>query len=1076
MLIAEHEKSSRPWWIAAVVAALTIGVGVAAPVGATAAAADPGRTLYVSPAGNDDNDGSIGAPFRTIEHARDVVRTLNGNMSEDITVYLRGGTYPITSTVAFTAADSGSNGHRVTYAAYEGEQPVLEAGVPVTGWTQTDGNIWEAPLDRADKLRSLYVNGERQMMASKSADPDNQCTSMYKVTAGQAPWAWESGEVCDGSLFNLNDVPAIPRNAQDMEVMSQTTWTTAIAGVREVTTSSDGTKRAVLFQQPGAAIAQGAFNGNLRAFDWMTLMNAYEFLDQPGEFFFDREAQKVYVYKDADTDLNAVSVVAPDNVETILSVNGTDKNDRAHDLTFTGLSFQHSDWNLDQIDGSSFKQAQQGNLTNNAFVRGNFHDYRYRNVTVQPGAVEVNSASGIEFVGNRVEHTGADGIQFVNDVVDSKIDGNVTTDVAGSAINVGDPQHVFIGDGTADNHEHYMPGVEGAPTNISVRNNFLQDSAKLFWGSAVITGYFLDTVAIENNRIDKAPWAGISMGWGWGNFDGSSASNEPGNPSLVARNNSIQRNEIRDIMQILNDSGPLYTLGNQQGSVIDDNYAEGVPAGQRYGIHPDEGSANISYNDNVMEIDRNTKDVIHVGTWGRQNHLQILNTYGPVNTIYDKNVPDSTIQDVHAFPDYVWPVAAYTVAVNSGIQPEYRGTLGDLTSSIDWAMPASVLVPDNTSSIPLRGLNEPSSKLWLAPQGTTSFSTGSNMTSAAGDATSIAPPANRGTYKLYVVDANGSISAISAASVVRTAPEPRNEPLLHVASGKCLDLPGASTNNGTRPALWNCNGAANQLYTYNAPSKQIFSLGNKCLNADDNGTVPGTRAIIWDCKGAKNEQWTLHNDGTITNDLSNLCLAIAGNRTDNNGPAELATCTGAENQKWNFPISEATMPADPTPTPTPTPTTTPTPTPTATATVEPTATSTPTATPTATASATATLSAVSVERGGAVRVTVTGVLPGEQLSATLFSDPITITGIPAADASGRVEFDVRIPSSLESGQHSVVVVRADGSQVARLPLTVFAKGTLAATGAEMPLGVGLLGAGLLTAGALAWVLRRRRTA
>ena len=43
-----------------------------------------------------------------------------------------------------------------------------------------------------------------------------------------------------------------------------------------------------------------------------------------------------------------------------------------------------------------------------------------------------------------------------------------------------------------------------------------------------------------------------------------------------------------------------------------------------------------------------------------------------------------------------------------------------------------------------------------APAGTTTFVAGATMTKASGTATSIAVPANAGTYKLHVVDAQGN--------------------------------------------------------------------------------------------------------------------------------------------------------------------------------------------------------------------------------------------------------------------------------------------------------------------------------
>ena len=72
------------------------------------------------------------------EKARDIVRTLNTAMTSDITVYLRGGTYSLTSTVTFSNADSGTGGFYVKYLAYPGERPLLTCGQPIAGWQVFD--------------------------------------------------------------------------------------------------------------------------------------------------------------------------------------------------------------------------------------------------------------------------------------------------------------------------------------------------------------------------------------------------------------------------------------------------------------------------------------------------------------------------------------------------------------------------------------------------------------------------------------------------------------------------------------------------------------------------------------------------------------------------------------------------------------------------------------------------------------------------------------------------------------------------------------------------------------------------
>jgi hypothetical protein len=736
---------------------------LATPTPASAAAQ---ATYYVAPNGDDSNSGTISAPFRTLQHARDVVRTVNDSMSGDINVYLRGGTYPVSSTVDFTSADSGTNGHRVVYAAYPGEKPVLDGGVQVSGWTQHSGNIWKATLNRDNKLRALYVNGKRAQMASKTINSVG-CYGTYTVTAGQAPWAWESGSQCDGSKYSLSDLPAIASNQDDVEIKSMSTWNTAIVGVRQITTSSDGANRVALFQQPGAAMAQGsAYAGFVAGSGSHTIMNAFEFLDQPGEFYFDKSTHTVYYYKSSSDDMTTAQVFAPNNLSTLIHVAGTSTTDHARNITFSGLTIEHSDWNLVNVAGSVFRQGQQGNASTNVYARKNFHAYSYRNVDLPPAAVQIEHADGIVLQGNTVQHTGADGITLANDVTDSQLTGNVTNDIAGSAITVGHPQHVYIGDYTSTNNEKYPVNIEGLCKNISITNNYLYDSAVLFQGSSPVSAYFVDSLSVQHNRIEKSPWAGITLGWGWWNFDGSTDSINPGNPTTTAKNNTVKYNELIDTMQVLGDSAPIYTLGNQPGTEISDNFLKGVPAGHKYGIHPDEGSAHINEHDNVLDVDPNVAYAINSGTWGKQHDLTITNTYGPVNTIFSKSVPNSTIDNVRVHADRVWPSQAYAIAENAGLEDAYKDLVPSANVAVqDYVLPASTFTGKGVTTIPVRSPGDGTRTLWLAPAGTTTFAAGPTMTSASGTSATITVPQTAGDYRLYVVDGQGNASAASKALV-----------------------------------------------------------------------------------------------------------------------------------------------------------------------------------------------------------------------------------------------------------------------------------------------------------------------
>ena len=83
-------------------------------------------SYYVSPSGSDSASGSIGAPFATLEKARDTIRLLtSGQSAGGVTVFLRGGIHRRTTTFALASQDSGTAAAPVVYAAFPGETPVL---------------------------------------------------------------------------------------------------------------------------------------------------------------------------------------------------------------------------------------------------------------------------------------------------------------------------------------------------------------------------------------------------------------------------------------------------------------------------------------------------------------------------------------------------------------------------------------------------------------------------------------------------------------------------------------------------------------------------------------------------------------------------------------------------------------------------------------------------------------------------------------------------------------------------------------------------------------------------------------
>lgn len=130
-----------------------------------------------------------------------------------------------------------------------------------------------------------------------------------------------------------------------------------------------------------------------------------------------------------------------------------------------------------------------------------------------------------------------------------------------------------------------------------------------------------------------------------------------------------------------------------------------------------------------------------------------------------------------------------------------------------------------------------------------------------------------------------------------TPPAPDNQKLVGRQSGRCLDIDNFSTANGTQAQLWDCNGGANQRWTYTT-GKQLVGYGGKCLGTTGQGTGNGARAVIWDCGGQADQQWNINPDGTITAVQSGLCLDASGQGTANGTKVQLWSCSSGANQRW----------------------------------------------------------------------------------------------------------------------------------------------------------------------------------
>jgi Ricin-type beta-trefoil lectin domain/Glycosyl hydrolase family 76/Ricin-type beta-trefoil lectin domain-like len=131
-----------------------------------------------------------------------------------------------------------------------------------------------------------------------------------------------------------------------------------------------------------------------------------------------------------------------------------------------------------------------------------------------------------------------------------------------------------------------------------------------------------------------------------------------------------------------------------------------------------------------------------------------------------------------------------------------------------------------------------------------------------------------------------------------TGPATGPGPVTSGIAGKCLDLKGGTTTDGTAVQLWDCDGTAAQRWTA-FPDGSLQDSG-KCLDATSQGTANGTLLEIWDCNGGSNQVWQPH-DGGYVNPASGRCLDDPNSSTTNGTQLEIWDCNGGSNQTWSLP-------------------------------------------------------------------------------------------------------------------------------------------------------------------------------
>ncbi len=500
--------------------------------------------LHVAPDGSDDAAGGEQGPFRTLTRARDEIRGMKqgaGLPEGGVRVVIHGGVHQLDEPLMLTPEDSGTPSAPITYAAAEGERPVLSGGRRITGLQRNADGSWsttvEGAADHAWVFRQLFVDGRRYIPARSP----NEGT--YFIVRGVPPEGG-SGTAKDRFVYRGDDLEPWP-NLPDVELRIYFSWNAGSFPLKSVDPDTHivtlGGPAVWELPKPGMSTCPYIVQNHPGA------------CDAPGEWQLNRTTGELRIIPFGDEDLGAAEVIVPALERLIIAEGAPDEGRYVEHVRFEGLSFQHAAWVLPP-EGFSMPQAASG----------------------LGAALEFHAARSCAVVGCEVAHVGRYGIGFGMDCSGNTIQRNHLHDLGGGGVRIGTNDRPSVFDRLA---HHNL-----------VDNNFIRDGGHIHPGATGIYMAYGRNNTFSHNEVTDLRYTGISLGWTW---------------SIVrsgTRENIVEHNHVHHVMRLLHDGGGIYSLGLTPGSVIRGNLVHDIgmqPDPVGHGIYIDGGSSGLLCENNI---------------------------------------------------------------------------------------------------------------------------------------------------------------------------------------------------------------------------------------------------------------------------------------------------------------------------------------------------------------------------------------------------------------------------------------------------------------------------------------------
>ncbi len=527
----------------------------------------------------------------------------------EVTIHLSEGTYYLYEPLRLRPEDSG--------LTIEGEHAVISGGMRITGWKR-QGKLLVADVPdfngRPIDFRQLWVNELKAVRARDVSDFEQMARIRMYDKKNKVLW--------------------IPKKAVEkvlkapyLEMVLHEMWCTSNLRIKSLSVHGDSV--AVRFHDPEAKLQfehpwpspMTPDTGHPSPF---YLTNAKELLDEPGEWYHDVRAHKLYYMpweearsKKQEAGGKRQEAIVP-VLETLVECVGTAEHP-VRNITFKGITFSHTTWMRPSMKGHVPLQA--GMYLTEAYKlrpqidRPNNHKLDNQGwLGRADAAVELRYAENVSFEQCRFERLGGSGLDYVEGCRGGSVTRCTFTDIAMNGLVVGS----FSPEGL-ETHLPYQPtDIREICTGQTVEQSEFYDVTNEDWGCVAIAAGYVSGINISHNTIHDVSYTGISLGWGW-------------NRDLVCmKDNRVHANLIYNYAQHMYDCAGIYTLGNQPGTIISENVVRDIATpsyvhdpNHWFYLYTDEGSSNITLRDNWTPSEKFLKNANGPGNVWENNGPQV---------------------------------------------------------------------------------------------------------------------------------------------------------------------------------------------------------------------------------------------------------------------------------------------------------------------------------------------------------------------------------------------------------------------------------------------------------------------